>query len=297
LGGALSLGAGAGFQLWSLSGAFDHRTRAWPAGRRELPERLLSLADQDVPSCLHIGHSTHLLQLGRKRVLTDPWFHDPAHGGMEHALPAALSPEAIGALSAILITHEHPDHFDPIALDRMDKRAHAIVATESMRAHLRKLGFASVTVLSPWQGLQLGELVVHAVPALHDVYEVGYVLEHASARVYFAGDTTMHPALEEIRERFAPTTAILPIDGTRYRFGEQWVMSPEQAALAAVRLGVRQVLPTHHEARYGGAVLRALLEPERAPVTRLRSALATLAPAIALAAPAPGELELLAGAG
>lgn len=70
-------------------------------------------------------------------------------------------------------------------------------------------------MLAPWEKRRVGAATIHAVPALHDVYEVGYVIPGADRCVCFAGDTRSHPDLPAIAERFSPDVAILPVDGTR----------------------------------------------------------------------------------
>lgn len=284
-------GAGglSGLELLSLAGHFDHRNALAPA-LRDPARALAELAARSEPAAaLHVGHSTHLLQLSGLRVLTDPWFYDPAHGGMRHRAAPACAPDALGALDVLLITHEHPDHEDPLALDRLDKRAAVFVADDAQRSRLRQLGFALVEVLRPWQSARVGALQVHAVPALHDVYEIGYVLQAPGASVYFAGDTALHPHVDAIKERFAPTAAILPVDGTRFRAGQQWVLDPEQAASVALQLGVRCVMPTHHELYYSDPVLNLLLAEQSEPVTRLRRA-AKRAPNLQVLTPHPGQV-------
>ena len=58
----------------------------------------------------YIGHATLLIEIGGKRLLTDPNF-DPALGKF---LPRVSAPgialEALPKLDAILLTHAHADH-------------------------------------------------------------------------------------------------------------------------------------------------------------------------------------------
>src|SRR5262245_46516381 len=122
-GAALGLAAAARLELQSLRGQYDHQTPKVTAA--EAFARALAALDAE-PALLHVAHSTHLLSLSGRKLLTDPWFYDPAHGGMRHARGPAVAAEALGALDVVLITHAHPDHADPQALDRLDKRAHCV---------------------------------------------------------------------------------------------------------------------------------------------------------------------------
>src|SRR5262249_35985944 len=156
----------------------------------------------------------------------------------------------LGVLELVLITHEHPDHADLVALDRFDKRAFVVAATSELVQRIRALGFSQVASLRAWESLEHAGVRVSAVPAVHDVYEVGYVVERGAARVYFAGDTALHRELGAIAERFAPTLAILPIDGTRVRGSPRLVMDPEDAVRAARVLKAGRVVASHADSRF-----------------------------------------------
>lgn len=243
--GAAALG---GCEALSLGGKLDHWRRAAPSARDVYEASLVRAGRED--GIVHVAHSTHVICLGGQRFLTDPWFHDPAFGALGHFVEPAVAPANVGALRCILITHDHPDHADFRAMDQLDKSATVLVATASLAARAKSAGFADVHVLAPWEAFRAGDVMVHAVPALHDVYEIGFVLKSATSSVYFAGDTRTHPDLEAIRERLRPTFAILPVDGTRIRGSSLAVMTPDDAISAARLLQVRGAMPSHAEAMY-----------------------------------------------
>jgi L-ascorbate metabolism protein UlaG (beta-lactamase superfamily) len=239
---------------------------------------------------VHVGHATHVLSVAETRVLTDPWFYDPAFGAMSHRTGPAVGPEGVGALSAIVVTHDHADHADLRAIDRLDKRALAVVATNDLAARVRALGFA-VEVLSPWQSLGLGGAVITAVPALHDVYEVGYVLSGAGRTVYFAGDTRLHDEMAVIAERFPLSAALLPVDGTRVTGTALSVMTPDEATRAAALLRAPLVVPTHADARFSdplaGHVLASTIDGAAAAFA---ASVARSLPHVRCVVPSAGEL-------
>ncbi len=277
----------------SLRGTFDHLRPAGATGAdwyRASLARLASDADAAAGSILHVGHSTHLLCVAGARLLTDPWFFDPAFGALSHAAGPAVGAPAIGALDAILVTHDHADHADLRAIDRLDKRAVALVATSDLAVRLRARGF-TVQVLAPWESCAIGPCTVTAVPALHDIYEVGYVVAGAGRAVYFAGDTALHDDLPAIAERFSLSAAILPVDGTRVTGEPLRVMTPADAALAAVRLHAKLLMPSHAEARFSdpfaGSVLASTVE---GAARKFAALVAQQLPTVPCALPRPGEL-------
>jgi L-ascorbate metabolism protein UlaG (beta-lactamase superfamily) len=237
LAGALGIGACAG------------RTRVDPVEPRALSARA---ALRDVQpggvGVYQVGHSTHVLALGTRRVLTDPWFGDPADTVFRHRFPLGLEPEEVGPVDVIAITHDHGDHFDLDALDRMDKSALVLVATDGMKAALKRIGYGEVEVLSDWQRGEARSLSIVATPAVHFGPEINFVLSEAGspARVFFGGDTAWHDGLLRIGRELAPALAFLPVDGTRFGpRGHRVVMNAEEAIRAAHVLGARAVIATH----------------------------------------------------
>ncbi len=306
-------GSAAAAELASLAGTWDHRglrlaSAALPlagppsAGLSPSGPHALSASGPSsdvapspgVARLFHVGHSCHLLEMAGQRWLTDPWFFNPAFGSLTHQ--SALSADAVGRLDGIFISHRHADHFDPTALRLLDRSARVWTADESLVGPLRELGFASVALSQPWQTLQHGPLAVSFVPALHDVPQHSLVLAGPDARVLFCADTGFHEHWAEIRRRYRPLTALLPCDGTRLRWEPRLIMTPEEAARAALELGCPQILQTHGDAAYTDPIARHLLsETEPAPLARLEQALAqqTALPAGAALPPAGARFRPL----
>lgn len=288
------VGAGAAALEWlSLSGRLDHR-RPPVASAEERWRASVAALDPTRAAIVHVAHSTHLVSVGGAKMLTDPWFHDPAFGALSHETAPAVLPSEIGVLDAILISHDHADHADLRAIDRMDKRAAVLVATAELASKVRSLGFSDVAVLAPWEEREVGGAIVAAVPGLHDVYEIGFVVRGNGQSVYFAGDSRLHPDLPAIAERFAPDASILPVDGTRIGGGALHVMTPEDAVFAARVLGSRLVVPSHADAVFSDALVEHVLA---SMVPRAKEAFATLVgqrlAGVRCAVPAPGEIVTL----
>ena len=67
----------------------------------------------------HLGHSCVLIETAGQRVLVDPGDFSTAWRGLTD-------------LDAVLVTHQHPDHADPVWLPRLlDANPNAMVAVES----------------------------------------------------------------------------------------------------------------------------------------------------------------------
>ncbi len=173
----------------------------------------------------------------------------------------------------------------------MDKRACVVVATNELAVRMRGLGYREVLVLAPWEVHTLKGVMITAVPGLHDIYEIGYVVQGGGTSVYFAGDSRLHPALPAIAERFQPDVAILSCDGTRLAGGDLHVMTPEDAVTAARTLESRLVLPSHAEAMFSDPLVSHLLASTVARARFVfREQMARALPGVRCVVPVPGEL-------
>lgn len=289
------LGVGA-FEYASFRGSWDHRSLVVD-GRSRFDASMKTLeaaesAGSGLNSLVHVAHSTHLLVVDGVRFLTDPWFYDPAFGAMRHEVGPAIDPKSIPSLDCILISHDHADHCDEHALRELKSEGVAVVVgTKEIAEKVEKCGFEDVRVLQPWKSVDVRGVEVSAVPGLHDIYEIGFVVRGKQQSCYFAGDSALHPDLAAIADRFAPTLSILPVDGTRLRGGDLHVMRPPDAVEAGRILKSRVLLPSHAEAIYYDPIAKYILTENIEGANRIFAELARRElPEASVLLPAPGEL-------
>lgn len=294
VGGAAALAVGAfGFEWWTLRGNLDHRRSPGESGLDRY-KASVERARAGAEGVIHIGHSTHVIALGGMLLLTDPWFYDPAFGALSHEVVPAVLPSELGKLDAILITHDHADHADMRALAEMDKSALCIVATDDLAKQLGNLGFKDVAVVAKDQDKQLGALTIRGTEAIHDIYEVGYLVKRTDRCIYFAGDTALHGEMGKIATEHKPQLSILPCDGTRLTGGGLHVMRPQDAVVAAGQLQSKIIVPSHAEAYFSDPVAGTLLASTIDHAGQiLADGIAKAQPGVACKVPAPGELIVL----
>lgn len=280
----------------SFTGAFDHRRSPGAEGKDQYLESRKRISS-GAEGVLHVGHSTHLIALGGLTFLTDPWFYDPAFGALSHEVKPAVLPSELGKLDVILITHDHADHADLRALAEMDKSAAVVVDTEELAKKLRGVGFANVAVMAVGEKKSFGPCEVTAVEAVHDIYEIGYVVTRGRGErsVYFAGDTAINPAIAKIGQTLKPTMSILPCDGTRLTGSAQLVMTPQDAVEATKQLGSKIVIPSHAEAYFSDPIAEHILAtaPPRPRETFAAGVETELRDQARCIVPRPGELVVL----
>jgi L-ascorbate metabolism protein UlaG (beta-lactamase superfamily) len=198
------------------------------------------------------GHSCIRLEYDGKVVVIDP--------GM------FTDPEAVDGADAVVITHEHPDHYLPDHLARTDAALFTIdaVATK-LREDAPDLG-ERVTVVSPGDefdpgipAVSVGEL--HAVihPDLPRFYNSGYLFTLGDTTVFHPGD--------------ALTVPEQPVDVLCVPVCAPWMRAAEGIDFARAVAAPRNL--AIHDRIYSEAGLRivdgqyGLLLPETSSYTRL----------------------------
>jgi len=209
-------------------------------------------SDADL-SITRIAHGAAIVDLGRTRLLVDPWFHSGFV--VRQAEPLGLTPDDLPPAAAVLLTHGHGDHFDERALKQLASSVPLAIAPRDLHERLVALGFGRTVDLGWWDHTEVDGLTVTAVPARHAVPENGYVVERGGVQVYVGGDTRWFPELVDVATRFPHVdVALLPIGGERL-LGFHREMGPSAAARAAALLDPRFVVPLGYGKR-GGFPLR-----------------------------------------
>jgi L-ascorbate metabolism protein UlaG (beta-lactamase superfamily) len=214
-----------------------------------------------------LGQSSYVLRAAAAALLVDPFLspHD------DRLVPPPDRPEAFAGVDAVLITHEHIDHFDPDTCREIADAAPEMpfTAPRPITDQLIGAGVGSerITPMQPGDRAEIGAAGVTAVPACHgvhvddaytlgrelsggDVRFLGYVIEIGGVRVYHAGDTIDFDGLADEVRGVGVDVALLPINGrTPEREAQDIVgnLGPEEAVDLAVRAGARAAVPAHYD--------------------------------------------------
>jgi L-ascorbate metabolism protein UlaG (beta-lactamase superfamily) len=242
----------------------DRRNSAADIGRDESPT-----AGESGGGCAvegirvtYIGHATLLLEIGGKRILTDPNFDPNLAGFLRRVCPPGIALNALPDLDAVLVTHAHADHLSFTTLAALRQEV-PIYAPGPVQQWLRKAGYRQAVGIDPGDGLRLGALTIHATEAEHRGNRYGYDSWRSAANMYllvtpdrscfFAGDTGLTPTTHGMVERLlhdADRTldlALLPIGHApwwkpRFRRGH---LSSDDALTLFERLRARYLIPYH----------------------------------------------------
>lgn len=187
-----------------------------------------------------VGHSTVLVEVAGRRILTDPYFGTRGNPAYMRTTPPALAREDLLDVDLVLVSHNHWDHTDRRYFRALPSDVPVLVpAWASWVTRLK--GARKTLAMRLWRERAFDGLTVTAVPALHPSTTVGYVIRADDREVYFAGDTYYRPFMKRIGERFQLDVALMPV--TTYRIP---MTMGEKGAVKAVRdLGVPVVIPIH----------------------------------------------------
>lgn len=161
-------------------------------------------------------------------------------------------------MDVVAPTHGHFDHIGNDAADLVELAAAGgtVVCSHEMSIYLASLGVTAVGMnkggtvevagirLSMVHAEHSGGVTVSGGPggadATREVGCWGWLLEFEDGtRVYHSGDTDLFSDMALVRERWAPTIAVLPIGG-------HFTMGPADAARAVALIGAETVIPVHY---------------------------------------------------
>jgi L-ascorbate metabolism protein UlaG (beta-lactamase superfamily) len=213
----------------------------------------------------HVGGPTVLIEVAGWRLLTDPTFDAPGRryafgwGTSSRKLAGpAIAAADIGALDAVLLSHDqHDDNLDAAGRALLPA-AGAVVTTESGAV---RLGGAA-RGLAPWDTTRLEApdrpaIEITATPCRHgprwlrfaygDV--IGFSLRWDGGALWISGDTVLYDGVREVAGRVPVDTALLHLGGVRFPVTgpARYTMTARDAVELCRLLRPRTIVPVHYE--------------------------------------------------
>jgi L-ascorbate metabolism protein UlaG (beta-lactamase superfamily) len=183
-------------------------------------------------------------------------------------LPIVFAPEV---LDLALVTHLHPDHYDPDALRGKLRPDSKVLCDPANAPKIARDGLATMRA-APYEPISIGPFTVTALPAVDGLGDpqISFLVEAENIKIMHFGDTLWHGHWWKIRARCgAPNIAFLPINGATTQFPNMKPSSipadlmPDQAASAAAILEARVACPMHYGAFHNPPVYVELPDVER----------------------------------
>jgi len=169
--------------------------------------------------------------------------------------PTYVPPPEPWQVDVVAPTHGHFDHVGDDATDVVElaNAGGTVVCSHEMSLYLGEKGVEAVGMNKggTFEAAGIGLTMVHAEhsgavtltgggPTSREVGCWGWVLEFEDGtRVYHTGDTDLFGDMALVRDRWAPSIAVLPIGG-------HFTMGPADAARAVAVIGAQTVIPVHY---------------------------------------------------
>ncbi len=251
-----------------------------------------------------LGHSTMLLEVDGRRFLTDPVWAGRASPsqlvGPRRFFAPPLALADVAPLDGIILSHDHYDHLDPLAIRGLAGRTARFYCPLGVGAHLRRWGVpaSKITELTWWDEVAVApDFKLVATPARHfsgrgllnrdSTLWGSWVLLGPQHRVFFGGDSgPFDEAFRQIGEKFGPFDLVMLEIGAADAEWADIHLGPDQAAAAHRLLGGGPLLPLHW------GTFNLAFHAWRQPVQRLLELLDSQE----LLLPAPGQrVDVAAG--
>jgi L-ascorbate metabolism protein UlaG (beta-lactamase superfamily) len=249
---------------WS---ALSEEEQAWERFSEASHEKSL-----ESPRLQWLGHATVGIDWNGSYLLTDP-----LSSGRVKIAPRLFDEPCVDEtrlVDAVLITHAHMDHLDNPTLERLLPTT--LYLPSGSERFLSEAVRRRHTVISVQIGIpfSVGALEIVPVPAKHGgwrypwqwwhgFFACGYIVRVGPDSLYVAGDTAAGSHFQEIKDKYRPKYALLPIGA----YSPEWFLrkrhlNPEEALAAADTLDAEFVVPYHF------GTYRVSLEPVNEPLRR-----------------------------
>lgn len=208
-----------------------------------------------------LGHSTVLLEIEGRRVLTDPIFAQRVSpvgfiGPRRfHPVPAEL--DELPPIDVVLLSHDHFDHLCRPTMRALARKGVPVVTALGVGAHLERFGFApeQITELDWYEAAEVGGVHFTATPSQHfsgrslasrnRTLWASWVIRRERRSVFFSGDTGLAPEFADIGRRFGPFDLVMLEVGAFHPSWGTIHLGPRNALEAHRMLGGGLLLPVH----------------------------------------------------
>jgi L-ascorbate metabolism protein UlaG (beta-lactamase superfamily) len=240
-----------------------------------------------------IGHSAVVIDIDGVRLLTDPVTR--ARVGPLRRVEPVPARDRLRGVDAVLISHLHWDHLDVPSLRDLGRDTPMFVPAGA-GPWMGSAGFTHVREMAVGESVDVGGVVVRAVPAVHSGYRpplgptappLGFVVR-GSRSVYFAGDTDLFDDMGRLGEPI--DLALIPVWGWGPTLGRGLHLDPMRAAQSLRLIRPRAAVPIHWGTYWPHALGRVFPERLVEPPAAFVEYAAELAPDVQTAPTAVGDV-------
>ena len=191
-----------------------------------------------ITAIYYINHSSFLIQLDGKNILTDPVFSKRvspfSFAGPRRMQNPGIAFENLPHIDLILLSHNHYDHLDLLTVRRLQtKHDPLFLVPLGVKDFLLRKGISKILELDWWNTEHFQDLSITCTQAQHfsgrGLFDrdrslwCGYSIQGREHQVLFIGDTGFGKFFLDFPDRIGqPDVAIIPIGA----YKPEWFMHP-----------------------------------------------------------------------
>ncbi len=196
-----------------------------------------------------LGQGGFLLEVEGQRLLIDPFLSNVVEErqGLKRLVEPPLTINELRP-DLIFITHNHLDHFDPIALPEIHHQYPKVLigGPESVMQKAKEFNFDTSVLIrtDKSESLHFGVFNIIATPAYHsDPYTVGLLIQVGGKTIYLSSDTLFNETLAADVRLLADSEIDIVIICVNGKLGN---MNWQEALEVVAQLQPRKAIPMHY---------------------------------------------------
>ncbi len=207
-----------------------------------------------------IGHSSQVINIDGKIVLTDPIFENQTAfmGPSRYNGDVPLNIDELPEIDLVLISHNHYDHLNSYTIEKIHPKVKQFVVPLLVGAELEKIGVprGKIIELDWWEEITLFDnFLIVFTPTQHfsgrslfdrdETLWGSYVVNGPHHKIYFSGDSGYFDGFKKIGDKYGPFDYTFMECGA---YNDKWYsvhMFPEETAQAHLDLKGKIMQPIH----------------------------------------------------
>lgn len=209
-----------------------------------------------------LGHSSLLIEIDGKRILTDPVWSNRASFltfiGPKRFFEPPMALRDLPALDAVIISHDHFDHLDAATIHSMAGKVLPFYCPIGVGRYLNNCGIEKdfIYELDWGDSIMLGnDCQITATPARHfsgrgllgrnETLWASFVIRGPRHNLFFGADSGWFPGFARIGEQFGPFDLTMLEIGAYGKYWPDIHMGPDHASNAHLALQGKVMMPIH----------------------------------------------------
>ena len=189
-----------------------------------------------------------------------PFTHNQHLNNPIVGLPVSI--EEILDVDAVIVTHIHLDHFDPVAMEVIPKDMKIFAQNEDEANQMKEVGFNNVEVLKE-EGTLFGDIKLIKTPAKHysddSIVDIcrelglthkasGVIFNHTKEKsLYIMGDTVWYDEIKIVLDKYNPEIIAVNAGNAQFVDGRYLIMSKDDFFEATKEAPNAHFVATHME--------------------------------------------------